>query len=830
MVVKGRRVPAAAPSGHRRPAPRWAIAYKYPGRATRLLDIPRNVGAHRRVTPFAYMEPVKVAGLRSGWRRCTMPRRSSAGVLIGDTVVIRKAGDVIPRCSPARGRSARRNPNANSSCPQHVPRCGSPLAPARATPTFAAELARSCPAQLQGWVFHMSGRGDRHRGLGYEARRRAAAGRRDRRRGRTVHAERRRPAAHGLFTTKAGGFGERKNAGQPRQGQGQPLWQVLVALSIPPLGRRLRVRWPPGFGSLDAIEAASGGPVGGGRGSIPTIAAAVTEWFTVDWHRAIVDKWRAAGVRMADRARRFRRADSGGADHRRHVRGSDGRIAPGTGPRRTIITPAGARPPGRCRRPTTWWPGDAGLQVRQGDRAGVPVLDGTVSPACCRTAPAPTTPVKAESLERSSVPADVSVIGSSTYWRTEHCEVTVVAGEVRPATQHRTCTFSTMPLRVCGDFWLFKATRALLGSAHDHWPRSRPGNPAGPLPTAEIRGPPGRPSTMAVCGLPSGAAASVIHVSRQTCRSTRRCCRRVPGHQSIGIQGRLGVGLRCANCRRRAAARPQSLDHGAPADPQYPWRLVDQNLQPGGAAIAPATWSMSSVRAGAPRADRCAAGSESTYTPEMFSAAVIQHVGHRSGGSSTTRSSIAYRGARRRRGRMSAPTEPSATARGPGCQTGRQLDTQEIRGHGQHSGTGSQLSAFPVVAARRWRRTSTYGLAARMWPSLESARRGEFSTHGSYVSQISRDDVAHLARLARLALTDEELDSFSGQLDAILDVRPNPVRRRHRCDGHRQSARSGQRDPPRHCGPGPDAGRGAGRAPRAGLGPLRRPADPGENQ
>ncbi len=287
-------------------APRWAIAYKYPPEEaqTRLLDIRVNVGRTGRVTPFAYMEPVKVAGSTVGL--ATLHNASEVkrkGVLIGDTVVIRKAGDVIPEVlGPVA--DLRDGTEREFVMPTTCPECGSPLAPTKeGDADIRCPNSRSCPAQLRERVFHMSGRGAFDiEGLGYEA---AVA---------LLQAE--VIADEGelftlsaddllrteLFTTKAGELsanGKRllANLGKAKE---QPLWRVLVALSIRHVGPTAARALATEFGSLDAIESASEDQLAAVEGVGPTIAAAVTEWFTVDWHRAIVDKWRAAGVRMAD--------------------------------------------------------------------------------------------------------------------------------------------------------------------------------------------------------------------------------------------------------------------------------------------------------------------------------------------------------------------------------------------------------------------------------------------------------------------------------------------------------------------------------------------------
>ena len=154
-------------------APRWAIAYKYPPEeaTTRLLDIRVSVGRTGRVTPFAYMEPVTVAG--STVSLATLHNGSEVkrkGVLIGDTVVIRKAGEVIPEVlGPVV--DLRDGTEREFVMPTQCPECGTTLAPAKeGDADIRCPNTRSCPAQLQERVFHVAGRGAFDiEVLGYEA-------------------------------------------------------------------------------------------------------------------------------------------------------------------------------------------------------------------------------------------------------------------------------------------------------------------------------------------------------------------------------------------------------------------------------------------------------------------------------------------------------------------------------------------------------------------------------------------------------------------------------------------------------------------------------------
>src|SRR5689334_5810263 len=173
VVVKVDQIALQRRLGSTSRAPRWAIAYKYPPEeaTTKLLDIRVNVGRTGRVTPFAWMEPVKVAG--STVSQATLHNASEVkrkGVLIGDTVVIRKAGDVIPEVlGPVV--DLRDGSEREFVMPTTCPECGTTLAPAKeGDADIRCPNTRSCPAQLRERVFHVAGRGAFDiEGLGYEA-------------------------------------------------------------------------------------------------------------------------------------------------------------------------------------------------------------------------------------------------------------------------------------------------------------------------------------------------------------------------------------------------------------------------------------------------------------------------------------------------------------------------------------------------------------------------------------------------------------------------------------------------------------------------------------
>lgn len=293
-------------------APRWAIAYKYPPEVvrTRLLDIAVNVGRTGRVTPFAVMEPVRVAG--STVSMATLHNAYEVerkGVLIGDMVFLRKAGDVIPEVlGPVL--EERDGSERAFVMPTNCPECGTVLRPEKeGDKDLRCPNTRSCPAQVRERVFHVAGRAALDiEGLGYKA---AVA-----------------LLECGLiedegdlflltdddllrcdFFTREPGRGEEgrqltENAkammANLRGATERPLSRVLVALSIRHVGGPTATDLARAFPSIDVLASASRDDLAAVDGIGPTIAEAVHEWFAEEWHRAVVDKWRRGGVRMAD--------------------------------------------------------------------------------------------------------------------------------------------------------------------------------------------------------------------------------------------------------------------------------------------------------------------------------------------------------------------------------------------------------------------------------------------------------------------------------------------------------------------------------------------------
>jgi DNA ligase (NAD+) len=291
-------------------APRWAIAYKYPPEVvrTRLLDIEVNVGRTGRVTPFAVMAPVKVAG--STVAMATLHNQEEVvrkGVLIGDLVFLRKAGDVIPE---VLGPVVEERTGSERAfvMPTHCPSCGTLLAPAKEGDVdIRCPNQRSCPSQLRERVFHVASRGALDiEGLGFKA----AVALLDEGivadEGDVLGLTADQLRASVFFTRAEAGGGRVLTANAEKllveldTAKARPLWRVIVALSIRHVGPTAAQALAREIGDLDRIAASTVEELSAVEGVGPIIADAVVEWFAVDWHRDVVRKWREAGVRMAE--------------------------------------------------------------------------------------------------------------------------------------------------------------------------------------------------------------------------------------------------------------------------------------------------------------------------------------------------------------------------------------------------------------------------------------------------------------------------------------------------------------------------------------------------
>jgi DNA ligase (NAD+) len=335
VVVKLDEIPLQGRLGSTSRAPRWAIAWKFPPQEvnTKLVDIRVGVGRTGRVTPYAVVEPVTVAG--SEVEFATLHNQEvvkAKGVLIGDTVVLRKAGDVIPEIlGPVA--DLRDGSEREFVMPSQCPDCGTPLRPMKEGDIdLRCPNARYCPAQIRERVYYLAGRkclDIEH--FGYVA---ATA--------LTQPLEPAEPPLRdegGLFDLSLDELlpirshvldqdtglpkrdpetGEAKvvtffanQKGEPKKNtlallenveaaKERPLARVITGLSIRHVGPVAAEALAREFRSLDRIAEAAEEELAATPGVGPTIAASLKAWFAEDWHREIVDRWRAAGVRMAE--------------------------------------------------------------------------------------------------------------------------------------------------------------------------------------------------------------------------------------------------------------------------------------------------------------------------------------------------------------------------------------------------------------------------------------------------------------------------------------------------------------------------------------------------
>jgi DNA ligase (NAD+) len=317
--------------------PRWAIAYKYPPEevTTKLLDIKVQVGRTGRVTPYAVMEPVTVAG--STVAQATLHNQDVVkrkGVLIGDTIVLRKAGDVIPEVvGPVV--ELRTGEELEFVMPGECPSCGTPIAPQKEGDVdLRCPNSRSCPGQLKERVAYLAGRSALDiEALGYEAavaltapdggeppltsegelfeltlEKLAQPRMKQKARGKGA-AEGEYELVPYFYTkgTKAKPSAPTKTTVQLLEqieaAKTKELWRYLTALSIRHVGPSAARELARVLGSLEAVRDAGVQELAAIDGVGPTIAQAVVEWFAVDWHREIVERWLAAGVRPTTPAR-----------------------------------------------------------------------------------------------------------------------------------------------------------------------------------------------------------------------------------------------------------------------------------------------------------------------------------------------------------------------------------------------------------------------------------------------------------------------------------------------------------------------------------------------
>ena len=283
-------------------APKWAIAFKYPPEevTTKLLDIKVSIGRTGRVTPFAFMEPVKVAG--STVTNATLHNGEEIvrkGVLIGDVVVIRKAGDVIPEVlGPVIER--RSGKERAFVMPTHCPECGSEL---RAISAGDVDIrcpnTQSCPAQLRERIYYIGSRAALDIDvLGYEAAIALLDAKIITDESDLFDLTQGKLATSDFFMKKDGTAGANvaKLLAALEEAKKAPLWRTLVALSIRHVGPTAAQALATNFASIEKISTSTADELAAVDGVGATIAQSIVEWFGIDWHRAIIKKWSAAGV------------------------------------------------------------------------------------------------------------------------------------------------------------------------------------------------------------------------------------------------------------------------------------------------------------------------------------------------------------------------------------------------------------------------------------------------------------------------------------------------------------------------------------------------------
>jgi DNA ligase (NAD+) len=292
--------------GYTSRAPKWAIAFKYPPEevTTKLLDIKVSVGRTGRVTPFAFMEPVKVAG--STITHATLHNSGEIirkGVLIGDVVVIRKAGDVIPEViGPVIDR--RTGKEKSFVMPTHCPECSTPLrAMTEGDVDIRCPNIQHCPAQLRERIYYIGSRAALNIDvLGYEAATALLDAKIIKDESDLFDLTHEKLMGSDFFTKKDGTPGANidKLLAALESAKKLPLWRTLVALSIRHVGPTAAQALASSLGSMDKISKASAVELAEIDGVGATIAESIVEWFSIDWHKVIINKWSAAGVAMVD--------------------------------------------------------------------------------------------------------------------------------------------------------------------------------------------------------------------------------------------------------------------------------------------------------------------------------------------------------------------------------------------------------------------------------------------------------------------------------------------------------------------------------------------------
>ena len=282
-------------------APRWAIAYKFPPeeRTALLKSIDVHTGRTGKITPFAVLEPVMVGGVTITY--ATLHNESETrrkDVRNGDTVIVRRAGDVIPEIvGPVlakRPKSAR-----PWKMPRKCPSCGTELVRPEGEVDWRCPNKAGCPDQSVEWLFHFAGRGALDiEGLGYM----------------TVMSLLKKgliqdPADIFSLTAddlaRLDGFAEKSIdnlLGAIEGAKDRPIWRLLVGLNIRHVGSHVADVLASAFRSIDALAAASEDEIDAVPEIGPTVAAGVRAWFDEPENLALIEKLRKAGVRLEDEA------------------------------------------------------------------------------------------------------------------------------------------------------------------------------------------------------------------------------------------------------------------------------------------------------------------------------------------------------------------------------------------------------------------------------------------------------------------------------------------------------------------------------------------------
>lgn len=288
-------------------APRWAVAFKYPPTVVRttLLDISVQVGRTGRITPRAQVEPVLVAGstvsyatLHNGFE---VTRK---GVLIGDKIFLRKAGDVIPEIlgPVVEERDGTQRPFV---MPTNCPECASVLAPEKEDDKdLRCPNTQSCPAQLRGRLEHLGSRAVLDiEGLGEKAARALLEDQVIDDEGDLFLLTEEKLAASDFFvkgTNRDLAENAKTLLAQLEVAKVKPLWRIVAGLSIRHIGPPTAQALTKAFPNLDDLGRATVDELSQVEGIGATTAIAIAEWFSEPWHREIIEKWRQGGVRMFD--------------------------------------------------------------------------------------------------------------------------------------------------------------------------------------------------------------------------------------------------------------------------------------------------------------------------------------------------------------------------------------------------------------------------------------------------------------------------------------------------------------------------------------------------